>query len=118
MISPEFEKGDCSVPIRFGNDVGYAKRIAASKAFGDLNDDVSRHLANMNRAVACCQPEAALPYSDWSTTAKMRQLVIDHHVVRRWMQLFYRLQHVLLADVDQHPAVDRIPKARLLDLGR
>jgi hypothetical protein len=48
VIWSEFEKSDRSVPVRFGNDIRYAKWVATSKAFDDLNDDISCHPANMH----------------------------------------------------------------------
>jgi hypothetical protein len=48
VIWSEFEESDCSVLIRFGNGISYAKWVATSKAFSDLNDDISCHPANMH----------------------------------------------------------------------
>src|SRR3546814_596624 len=46
------------------------------------------------------------------------RLVVDHHVVARGIAPLDRVEHVLLVQVDQHPAPHRLPQARALHLAR
>ena len=45
-------------------------------------------------------------------------LVVDHDVMARRMLTLNRFKHLLLVNVDQHAATDRIPQARTLNLAR
>lgn len=46
------------------------------------------------------------------------QLVIHHHVVPGGMATLDGLEHLLLVQIDEHPAFDRIPDPRTLYLAR
>src|SRR5450755_320224 len=44
------------------------------------------------------------------------QLVVHHDVMFSWVVLRDGIEHLLLVNIDQHPALDRVPETRTLHL--